>query len=525
MWFGESAATTTGEAAPGATTSSEKPAPDYGPATPAGTSRTSFGFTSGPISPVRHPASPTSPAAPSASPAPTGTPPPDLPVRRVTNSGTGSTASDSAGFAGGSSSSAGFGGAGAGSSRSSGAGFGGAGSGSAGYGTADSSSAGVGNPRSSSAGFGTAGSGGAGFGTAGSSGAGYGTAGASGAGFGGAGFGNTGEQRRFDGTGEQRRFDGTGEQRRFDGTGEQRRIGNTGEMRRVGDTGEFRRFLDASEPSSVPEAADRRPAGPPSSPVRGAAVPEPPRQSRAVTVGIVLMSLFVLIAGGIVGVVYFTGNDDDLDSVLQLGAGESGKRTVSAPLDNRSRASFEMLAATNRVNVTIGELGDDLFRISTPEDAGFLPSPVLRNDDLKLQVTKDGDGTGGVIDVVLAAKVRWAVRLSGYAEEQMIDLSGGQVSGIEMVGGMRSAQLTLARPDGTVPIKVNGAVEKLVVKSPAGSPVRVKVGGGAKSVRAGNRTIKDVPPGSTLTPKNWAVPNRYDVGAGAPISALTVENG
>jgi len=55
--------------------------------------------------------------------------------------------------------------------------------------------------------------------------------------------------------------------------------------------------------------------------------------------------------------------------------------------------------------------------------------------------------------------------------------------------------------------------------------VRVKVGGGAKTVVAGNRTIKDVPPGSTLTPKNWAVPNRYDVGAGAPITALTVENG
>ncbi len=260
-------------------------------------------------------------------------------------------------------------------------------------------------------------------------------------------------------------------------------------------------------------------------PVRAGEVAAPPRQSRAVTVGIVLLSLIVLIAGGIVGVVYFTGNDDELDSVLQLGAGESGKRTVTAPLDNRSQATFEMLAAANRVNLSIGELGDDLFRISTPEDAGFRPSPALRNDDVKLQVTSDGDGTGGVIDVVLAAKVRWSVRLAGYAEEQVLDLSGGQVSGVEMVGGTRSAQLTLARPDGTVPIKVNGAVEKLVVRSPAGSPVRVKVGGGAKTVVAGTRTLRDVVPGSTLTPKNWAVQNRYDVGAGAPITALTVENG
>ncbi|MCO8272702.1 hypothetical protein M1L60_19085 [Actinoplanes sp. TRM 88003] len=447
MWFGDAAATTTGETATSTTTTGETPAvttPDHGPATPGG-SRISFGFTSGPISPVRHPASPTSPAAPAApapAPASAETTPSDLPVRRVTNA---------------------------------------------------------------SYGFGS-----------GSSGAG------AGAGFGSPAFESTGEQRRFDTTGEQRRFDTTGEQRRFDRTGEQRRISDTGEQRRVADTGEFRRFLDANEPTGAPEVADRRSAPPPP---RAATVTEPPRQSRAVTVGIVLMSLVVLIAGGIVGVVYFTGNNDDLDSVLQLGAGESGKRTVTAPLDNRNQASFEMLAATNRVNLSIGELGDDLYRISSPEDAGFLPSPVLRNDDLKLQVTKDGDGTGGVIDVVLAAKVRWSVRLSGYAEEQVIDLSGGQVSGIEMVGGMRTAELTLARPDGTVPIKVNGAVEKLVVRSPSGSPVRVKVNGGAKTVVAGNRTIKDVPPGSTLTPKNWAVPNRYDVGAGAPITALTVENG
>jgi hypothetical protein len=143
---------------------------------------------------------------------------------------------------------------------------------------------------------------------------------------------------------------------------------------------------------------------------------------------------------------------------------------------------------------------------------------------VKLQVTRDGDGTGGEIDIVLAAKVRWALRLSGYAEQQVIDLSGGQVSGIEMVAGMRTGELKLARPTGTVPIKVNGAVEKLTVRSPAGSPVRVKVGGGAQTVVAGNRTLKNVAPGSTLTPKNWAVPNRYDVGAGAPIAALTVEN-
>ncbi|WP_433376016.1 hypothetical protein ACQPZX_07045 [Actinoplanes sp. CA-142083] len=251
------------------------------------------------------------------------------------------------------------------------------------------------------------------------------------------------------------------------------------------------------------------------------APPPPPRQSRVVTVGLGLLTAIVLVLGSIAGVMYFSGSDP----VLPLGNGSSTTgRTVSAPLDNRAKASFELLAGANSVRVTIGELGDDLYRISTPDDAGFVPNPTIRNDDVKLQVSKDGDGTGGEIEVVLAAKVRWQLRFSGYAEKQIIDLSGGQVSGIEMVAAMKQAEVTLAKPSGTVPLKINGAVDKLTLKSPADNPVRIKVGGGAQTVVAGTKTLKDVAAGSTLTPKGWDTADRYDVTAGARITALTIEN-
>ena len=250
-------------------------------------------------------------------------------------------------------------------------------------------------------------------------------------------------------------------------------------------------------------------------------LPPEPRQSRIVTMGIVVLSAIVLVLGSIAGVMYFTASDTS----LPLGNGSvAAGRTVSAPLDDRTKASFELLAGANSVRVTIGELGDDLYRISTPDDAGILPDPTIRNDDVKLQVSKDGDGTGGEIEVVLAAKVRWQLRFSGYAEKQVIDVSGGQISGIEMVAAMKQAEVTLSRPSGTVPLKINGAVDKLVLKSPADNPVRIKVGGGAQSVVAGTKTLKDVAAGSTLTPKGWATTDRYDVTAGARITALTIEN-
>ncbi|WP_030439740.1 hypothetical protein [Actinoplanes subtropicus] len=250
----------------------------------------------------------------------------------------------------------------------------------------------------------------------------------------------------------------------------------------------------------------------------------PPRQSPTVTVGIVLLGLFVLVLGSIAGVLYFSGDDNSINSMLQLGAGGAKARTVSAPLDNRDTASFEMLAGATSVHVTIGELGDDLYRISTPDDAGILPSPTIRDDAVSLQVSKDGNGTGGEIEVVLAAKVRWQLRFAGYAEKQVIDVSGGQVSGIEMVAGAKQVELTLARPTGTVPLKINGAVDNLVLKSPADNPMRIKLGGGARTVVAGSRTLNDMAAGSTLTPKGWNTTDRYDVTAGARITALTVEN-
>jgi hypothetical protein len=48
--------------------------------------------------------------------------------------------------------------------------------------------------------------------------------------------------------------------------------------------------------------------------------------------------------------------------------------------------------------------------------------------------------------------------------------------------------------------------------------------GGAKTVAAGKVTLRDVKPGSTLTPKDWKVANRYDVDASARLTLLSVDN-
>jgi hypothetical protein len=267
--------------------------------------------------------------------------------------------------------------------------------------------------------------------------------------------------------------------------------------------------LPPSVTSPTSPAAPAAPAGPP-----------PRRQSRFVTAGMAVLGVVALAVVALTGVVYYSGDNNQISEVL---GGGGDDRVVSGPLEDRTLATFELLAATDRVNLRIADLGEDLYRISSPEGAGIKPSAEVREDRLRVDVTRDDAGTGGEVEVLLAAKVRWTIRFSGYSAERIVDLSAGRIKGIEMVGGTRRAEMTLADAAGTVPMKITGGVEELILRAPSGSPVRIKVGGGAGTVTAGSRTLRDVAPGSTLTPKDWTTGNRYDVDAVAPVTLLTVE--
>ncbi|MFC7532636.1 hypothetical protein [Actinoplanes sp. GCM10030250] len=247
-------------------------------------------------------------------------------------------------------------------------------------------------------------------------------------------------------------------------------------------------------------------------------------QSRFVTFGMTLLGAVALAAIALTGVVYYSGPDTEIGEMLQLGnGGREDQRTATGPLDGRTVATFELLAATDRVKLSIADLGTDLYRISAPEGAGIQPNTALRDDRLLLDLAREEAGTGGEVEVVLAAKVRWTLRFSGYAAERIVDLSDGRISGIELVGGTRRAEMTLADAVGTVPMKITGGIEELVLRAPAENPVRVRVGGGAGTVTAGARTLRDLPAGSTLTPKDWQKTNRYDVDAVSAIAVLKVE--
>jgi hypothetical protein len=153
-----------------------------------------------------------------------------------------------------------------------------------------------------------------------------------------------------------------------------------------------------------------------------------------------------------------------------------------------------------------------------------VPHPGVSKDRVQLQLTPGGHGTTGAVTVVLSSKVRWSLRFTGGADEQVVDLTGGKVAGIDVIGGSRRFQLSLPKASGTVPVHVTGGIDDFSIQSPPGNPVRVQVQGGAKTVAAGEVTLRDVKPGSKLTPKNWKSTNRYDVTVAARTTLLSVDN-
>ena len=249
---------------------------------------------------------------------------------------------------------------------------------------------------------------------------------------------------------------------------------------------------------------------------------EEPRRSKLLVGATVALSALVLLGGAAAGVAYFAGDSSDISSVLQLGSADNGGTVATAPLGGRKAASFELVAATRRAVVQTRDLGDDLFKITAAGDSGTAPKPALTGDKVQLLLSADGDDARGNVEVLLSDKVTWALTFTGGGDEQLVDLTGGKISSLDVTGASRRVDLKLPKPSGTVPLRITGAIEDLSLASPQGSPVRVRVDSGAKTVAAGTRTLQNLKPGSTLTPKDWKAPNRYDVDAEARLTLLTV---
>lgn len=199
--------------------------------------------------------------------------------------------------------------------------------------------------------------------------------------------------------------------------------------------------------------------------------------------------------------------------------------SVSAPRNGRDKASFDLVNGTTTVRLRAGDLGDDLFRVATPPGSDILPRPVEEGDRVQLHLVDSGEDGPGSVEITLNSQVRWTLRITGGAAEHVIDMSAGELTGLEILGGATRVELDLPEPDGTVPVKMTGGVNEFIVGTPRGTPVRLRIGSGAAQVVLNGKTHRGIAPGKVFVPARWGhADDRIELDAVAGVGTLTLKH-
>ncbi|WP_446220196.1 hypothetical protein [Micromonospora sp. IBHARD004] len=210
-----------------------------------------------------------------------------------------------------------------------------------------------------------------------------------------------------------------------------------------------------------------------------------------------------------------------------VGAAEAAaEQAVTAPLAGRRRASFELADGLTTFGLRMADLGDELYRIEVPTDGGVTPRPEVRGDRVRLRVEENGRRGPAAVEVLLNSRVEWRLRLAGGVSDQLLDLSAGRLTGIELIGGSSRTELRLPRLSGTLTVRMTGGTSLLTVRVPDASPARVRAASGAASVAVYQERRDGVAAGELVSSPSWdrAVDRLYvELVAGA--NTVTVEEG
>jgi hypothetical protein len=208
-------------------------------------------------------------------------------------------------------------------------------------------------------------------------------------------------------------------------------------------------------------------------------------------------------------------------------SGSSPSHLAAMSRGGLTRAGLKVTSGTAILDVSVGNLGATLLRVSTPDGAPV--RPVLSDAGL-IVLSLAGTGphgqrqdSGYAVKVVLNAAVTWSLDLAGGTQLTRVDLRGGKVAGIAVMAGSDTLDMRLPRPAGTLPLLLAGGVSQFLLSLPSGVPAQVTVGGGASLVSLDGQQLTGIAGGTVVTSPGWAAAtSRYDIDATSGFSRLAV---
>jgi hypothetical protein len=176
----------------------------------------------------------------------------------------------------------------------------------------------------------------------------------------------------------------------------------------------------------------------------------------------------------------------------------AGPFSAHADRAGTQQDEFVLVSGVSSLRVVVADTGKNLVEASSPAGAALRPVVVTDPSQVRLELVSTGLNGPSEVDVQLSSSVLWQVTVDGGTTDASLDLRGGGVSGVDVVGGTTHLDLTV--------------------------PAQVRFSGGAGTATIDGAARSGISGGTTVTPSGWvAATNKYDIELDAGVSSFVLD--
>jgi hypothetical protein len=197
---------------------------------------------------------------------------------------------------------------------------------------------------------------------------------------------------------------------------------------------------------------------------------------------------------------------------------------VTSDWAGQTDAELDVVSGADTVVVRAADIGDQLFRASTPTDARVRPVVAVDHEIVRASLVESGGRGGANLMVELNPKVRWRLRLDGGASQETVSMDAGLLAALDFGAGSARIEATLPVPHGTVQVRMTGGASAFDLRLPRGVAAQVRMAGGGGQASIDGTIHTGIPGGSIFTPTDWATAtDRYLIDNTAGVSSLILD--
>jgi hypothetical protein len=203
-------------------------------------------------------------------------------------------------------------------------------------------------------------------------------------------------------------------------------------------------------------------------------------------------------------------------------------REVAVPLDGHTAGRLEFRRGASSVVIRADAAMPDLFRAHFE---GPAPEVAMEGDTVVIRYRRLSPAEWVryallpgrlAAHLALNGSLPWQVDVHGGASGVDADLRGLRLAGLEIHGGASDIRLELGETAALVPVRVHGGASQVVVRRPAGTPVRASVRSGVSGMNMDDQQFGSIGGPSVLHSPGWTGAAGYDVEVTGGASTLTV---